>query len=159
MCGRSDFLLYLSPLVKVGCISEKQKKIHFSLVFRSICTTFAAVNVRRKRNMASWLLLAVFVPMLLLSSLHIHGYEQTGDDQCTECVHHQCGGHLGQQTLSLHDCLMCQFLTLSMSVAACIVAVTFFHHVYKLTFAQGYGHLCSQALGVTVTRGPPAYLF
>ena len=109
--------------------------------------------------MASWLLLAVFVPMLLLSSLHIHGYEQTGDEQCKECVHHHCGGHLGQQTLSLHDCLMCQFLTLSMTVAACIVAITLFHHVYRLTFAQGRERLCKQVLGGIVTRGPPAYLF
>lgn len=121
--------------------------------------TFAAVKANRKRKIVSWMLLAVFVPMLLLSSLHIHGYEQTGDDQCTECVHHHCGGHIGQQTLSLHECVLCQFLTLSMTVAACIVAITLFHHVYRLTFAQGRERLCKQALGGIVTRGPPAYLF
>jgi hypothetical protein len=123
------------------------------------CCTFAAVNVRRKRNMASWLLLAVFVPMLLLSSLHIHGYEQSADDLCTECVHHHCGGHLGQQTLSLDNCLLCQFLTLPMAVAACLAAVTLFTTIVRLTHAQCREHICKQALGVTVTRGPPAYPF
>ena len=109
--------------------------------------------------MASWLLLAVFVPMLLLSSLHIHGYEQAADDLCTECVNHHCGGHLGQQTLSLDNCLLCQFLTLPMAVAACIAAVTLFNAVVRLTHAQGNDRICQQALGIIVTRGPPAYPF
>ena len=143
---------------KINNKSEKCKKKRIYFVVYALICTFAAVKANRKRNIASWMLLAVFVPMLILSSLHIHGYEQAGDEQCTECVHHQCGGHLGQQTLSLHDCLMCQFLTLSITLATCISAVTLFIHIYKLTFAQSYGHLCSQALGATVTRGPPAYL-
>ena len=129
------------------------------MVVSQLFLTFAAVNVRRKRNMASWLLLAVFVPMLLLSSLHIHNYEQSADEQCTECVHHQCGGHIGQQTLSLDDCLLCQFLTLSVTIAACIVAFTLFYHAVKLEFAQGRDRLFNGALGAVVTRGPPAYSF
>ena len=95
--------------------------------------------------------------MLLLSSLHIHSYEQTADDQCTECVHHHCGGHIGQQTLSLDDCLLCQFLTLPMAVAACIVAVTLINNHYKLTNAQSQNRICKKVLGVAVTRGPPAF--
>ena len=111
-----------------------------------------------KRQINSWLLLAVFVPMLLLSSLHIHGYGQAAEDQCTECVNHHCDGHLGQQTLSLHDCLLCQFLTLPMVVAACIVAVTLYNNVFRLTNAQGYDRISKKVLGVAVTRGPPVYL-
>jgi hypothetical protein len=121
--------------------------------------TFAAVNANKKRKIVSWMLLAVFVPMLLLSSLHIHSYDQTGDDQCTECVHHHCGGHIGQQTLSLDNCLLCQFLTLLMTAATSIVAATFFYHAFRLAYAQGRNRICMQALGAVVTRGPPAYLF
>ena len=41
MCGQFDFFSYLSPLVKIGCISEiKTKNFLFCFVFRSICTTF-----------------------------------------------------------------------------------------------------------------------
>ena len=120
----------------------------------SLIRTFAAVKMT-KRQMNSWLLLAVFVPMLLLSSLHIHGYEQALDDQCTECVNHHCGGHIGQQTLSLDDCLLCQFLTLPMVVAASIAAVTLYNNVFRLTNAQGYDRICKKVLGVAVTRGPP----
>ena len=108
--------------------------------------------------MASWLLLAVFVPMLLLSSVHIHGYEQSADDVCTECVHHQCGGHLGQQTVSMDNCLLCQFLTLPMAAAVCMAAVTLFHVVFRLSHAQGHDRIKSGALGVVVTRGPPTLL-
>ena len=118
--------------------------------------TFAGVKMT-KRHISAWLLLAVFVPMLLLSSLHIHSYEQTADDQCTECVHHHCGGHIGQQTLSLDDCLLCQFLTLPMAVAVCIAAVTLFNNVFRLTNTQGYDRICKKVLGVAVTRGPPAF--
>jgi len=113
----------------------------------------------KKRQLSSWLLLAVFVPMLLLSSLHIHDYEQSAEDLCTECVHHQCGGHLGQQTLSMDNCLLCQFLTLPMALAACIIAATAFIHLDRLAYAQGTDRICKQALGVVVTRGPPTYSF
>ena len=124
------------------------------LVLLSFIRTFAAVKMA-KRQISSWLLLAVFVPMLLLSSLHIHGYVQTADDECAECVHHHCGGHIGQQTLSLDDCLLCQFLTLPMAVATCIVAVTLLINAYRLTFGQRHDCICTHVLGVVVTRGPP----
>lgn len=73
--------------------------------------------MRKKRQIASWLLLAVFVPMMLLSSLHIH-YTENANDDCEACVNHHCTGHLAQQTVDIHQCVLCQFLTLPMAVAA-----------------------------------------
>ena len=154
MYNRSDFLLYLSPLVKVSCISEKQKKIHFSLVFRSICTTFAAVNVRRKRNMASWLLLAVFVPMLLLSSLHIHNSSVLAEESCSECVQHNCHGHLGELTTTMHACVLCQFLTMSF-VAAAVFAVVLYNKVCKTQMAQRQCDVHLDVCGIPTLRAPP----
>lgn len=116
--------------------------------------TFAAVKANRKRKIVSWMLLAVFVPMLLLSSLHIHGYEQTGDDQCTECVHHHCGGHIGQQTLSLHECVLCQFLTLSF-VAAVVFATVVFNKVCKTPMAQRQCDVHLDVCGIPTLRAPP----
>lgn len=37
---------YVEPYSKVGCISEKQRKRTFLLVFHTICTTFATTNLK-----------------------------------------------------------------------------------------------------------------
>ena len=79
-----------------------------------------------RRRQASWLLLLVFVPMLVLSSLHIHAYQYAVHTECAECVnHHPHAGHVAAATPSLHDCVLCQFLTLTY-LAATIVAAVFF---------------------------------
>ena len=104
-----------------------------------------------RRIIAAYVLLAVFLPMLLLSSLHVHETTQRTD---TECVHDHCGGHLTQITTELHDCVLCQFLTLSMLTAA-VMAVTVYIHVCKNHHAQllcGYQTACC---GITFKRGPP----
>ena len=78
--------------------------------------TFAIVNTTNKRHFASWVLLAVFVPMLLFSSLHIHE-SAVEEISCTDCVHHVCHGHIAQQAAHLHECVLCQFLTLTFVAA------------------------------------------
>ncbi|MBR1414970.1 MAG: hypothetical protein IJ570_03800 [Prevotella sp.] len=67
------------------------------------------------------MLLAVFVPMLLLASLHVHEQGAAAADSCVECVEHHCGGHFGQQTLSMHPCVLCQFLSLPVVLAAMVL--------------------------------------
>jgi hypothetical protein len=68
---------------------------------------------RRKERLA-WVLLMVFIPMLLLSSLHIHSMMETEDVGCYECQHHlQHAGHLTSAAFSLDDCLLCQMLSVS----------------------------------------------
>lgn len=97
--------------------------------------TFAAVNVKNKRHIASWLLLAVFVPMLILSSVHVHRLAEIAQD--AECVHHQCHGHLVELTPTMHACVLCQFVSLTYTVAiataialVCTTAVaTVWHHL------------------------------
>lgn len=37
---------YVELYSKVGCISEKQRKRTFLLVFHTICTTFATTNLK-----------------------------------------------------------------------------------------------------------------
>lgn len=43
--------------------------------------------------------------------------------ECKDCVHHSCHGHLTQMATWTHDCLLCQFLTLTFVATA---AVTLF---------------------------------
>jgi hypothetical protein len=108
-----------------------------------------------KRHIASWLLLAVFVPMLLLSSVHIHETGETIETECADCVHHSCHGHLTAAATWAHDCVLCQFLTLPM-LAAILLAVTLYVHVCKKFRAQplcGFRTICC---GTIITRGPPS---
>ena len=116
--------------------------------------TFAAVNVKSRRHIASWMLLAVFVPMLLLSSLHIHVSANIAQDNCSECVHHQCHGHLGELTTTMHACVLCQFLTLSF-MAAAVFAIVYYNKVFKFHLAQRRRDIRSDSCGIPQLRAPP----
>ena len=118
--------------------------------------TFAAVKANRKRKIVSWMLLAVFVPMLLLSSLHIHSYDQTGDDQCTECVHHHCGGHLTQLSTTMHQCVLCQFLSLTLVIAGAVCLVNINKEASVRIDAQ-QRNVCVAHSGIVGLRAPPAF--
>lgn len=120
----------------------------------TLCT-FAAVIMNRKRHIASWTLLAVFVPMLLLSSLHIHSYNTLAYGTCTECVHHHCAGHLGQQTPSVHDCVLCQFLSLPM-LAVAVATLILYNKLRAIAYATVSGSVCLSCCSMAALRGPPA---
>lgn len=116
--------------------------------------TFAAVNANKKRKIVSWMLLAVFVPMLVLSSVHVHGYSNSLVDKCNECVQHHCHGHLGQQTASLHECVLCQFLSLPMLTVA-VLTLIIFNKVSKIHFVQRQSIVHFDACGIPTLRAPP----
>lgn len=130
-----------------------RKKIHFS----SKSHTFAAVDLLLKRHIASWLLLAVFLPVLLLSSLHTHeNYVWAGSDmECADCLQHSCQGHMTATATWSHDCVLCQFLTLPMLTAA-VMVVAVFVVVCKGIFVRSLCGKFSGNHGVVVLRGPPS---
>ena len=141
---------------RIQGIRQRRRKMPFVLAIQKILITFAAVNLTTKRHLASWLLLAVFLPMLVFSSLHVHeGAVSQAEKECTDCTHNNCHGHLTQTATWAHDCVLCQFLTLTMLTAAA-AAVTVYIHVCKLSYSQP---LCSHhaaCCGNIVTRGPPS---
>ena len=118
-------------------------------------STFVNMYSTKRRHIASWLLLAVFVPILFFSSLHVHeGSVLQAETECTGCMHNSCHGHLTQTALWTHDCVLCQFLTLIM-LTATATAVTVYIHVCKTNLAQPlYGYHAGNC-GIIVTRGPP----
>lgn len=93
--------------------------------------------------------------MLLLSSLHIHPIQSSAsNEECTDCILHHCGGHIGQQKLTMHDCVLCQFLSLPMvAVAQDGIQID---GICKISYAQCQHTLLLLTLGIIVTRGPPA---
>ena len=94
--------------------------------------------------------------MLLFSSLHIHPDQALTQDECTDCVAHHCGGHIGQQTLSFDDCVLCQFLTLSFVAVACVSLIAARKSVNSRINAQQC-HVSVAYHGIVGLRAPPAF--
>lgn len=116
---------------------------------------FAAVSIKLKQQIASRVLLAVFLPMLLLSSFHTHSVQLSpADEECADCVQHHCTGHIGQLGATMHECVFCQFLSLPMVVATAAVIHTFF--VCTRECVQCRPALPALTLGAVTVRGPPA---
>ena len=102
------------------------------------------VKIRLKRKISAWILLSVFVPMLVISSFHVHGSEASLNDSCHECINHiPHAGHLIAEHMGLHACILCQFLS-SAYLAASTMAVTLFYafsqerHCFIHQFIQSF---------------------
>ena len=108
-----------------------------------------------KRHIASWVLLAVFLPMLIFASLHIHEYHVSTETECAECVAHHSHGHIGQTDVSFDNCVPCQFLLLTFVVAAFAAVAHFFSVLWIRHALQAYT-IYGASWGNNVTRGPPA---
>jgi len=83
------------------------------------------MNAKTKTTFASWALLAVYVPMLILSSLHIHHAEAASEYSvfvCAQCINHQHhAGHLQAFTPHQHDCVLCQIIHVPYLLASAVV--------------------------------------
>ena len=100
--------------------------------------------------MASILLLATYLPMVVSSSLHVHHETVDTLDDCQQCV-----GHIEKAHHHEHDCLYCLFLSLDylgenamQSVA--ILPATDHYAVETTERADLFRH------GVAQLRAPPA---
>ena len=74
-----------------------------------------AMKQIRRKQIASWLLLLAFLPMLLISSVHVHKHSnsQYAEIECGKCVQHlPCDGHLNIDDNRSHECVLCQFVSL-----------------------------------------------
>jgi hypothetical protein len=115
------------------------------------------VKLDNRRHIASWLLLAVFVPMLILSSLHVHERSVAAPEkECVDCVHHSCHGHLTQMASWTHDCVLCQFLSLTFVAfgVACLIIIN------KVVSLRRDAQRCNVNIaycGIVGLRAPPAF--
>ena len=112
------------------------------------------MKLTEKRHIASWTLLAVFVPLLLFSSIHIHESHDSAQTECDDCATHHCHGHIIQTELSFCDCVLCQFLSLSF-VAARVAAIIFIFNVLWIFKAPLHCAVYDTCRDNHVTRGPP----
>ncbi len=113
------------------------------------------MEVKLKRHIATWVLLAVYVPMLVFSSLHVHSAASAAEAECADCVLHHCGGHLQQHSSSSHPCVLCQFLTLQF-LAVAIATVVCYSKQSKISFAQRRSFVHFESCGITTLRALPS---
>ena len=116
------------------------------------------MNTITKRHIASWVLLAVYLPMLLVSSLHIHGEAEAHETACAECVQHQCHGHLSQLSDGMHQCVLCQILTLTY-VATAAGMLLCYQPKRKAVYAKYRQTPCLTYAGFISLRAPPTLFF
>ncbi len=75
-------------------------------------------GVTRRQRLFAWMILSVYVPMVLLASLHVHSFNEYSKaidcDQCHTAVHHS--GHITAGSHHIDECLSCRFLSTQIDV-------------------------------------------
>lgn len=109
---------------------------------------------QRSRVIKAWVLLSVFISMMALSALHRHEAVADTAFDCTECAHHVHHSHLTAGFSSIHDCLLCQFLTLNY-IAAAAVALALTAPNVSATIRRNANALRNRTGGCRAPRAPP----
>ena len=102
------------------------------------------------RRIASWTLLVAYMPLVVLSSLHVHHETVDMHDDCMQCV-----GHIEEQHNHQCDCQYCHVLSQSYLGQADGQTVVLLPVTERLTLMA-----CEPAVqlhyGVSLLRAPPA---
>ena len=113
------------------------------------------MRIQRKRIASAWLLLSVFVSMMMLTALHSHQPAASVVD-CVECDHHvQHHSHLTADAGHMHDCVLCQFLSLPY-IPATAIAVVLFAVVTHIAPQHRFCFIVSNGGNAQSSRAPPA---
>lgn len=147
-------LLVKSFFLRMAVIERKKRQIYAEKIFFS---NFAAMSINAKRKTASWILLAIFLPMLLLASLHTHDSNASSHHSSIECVDHHCSGHLIPYSANSHVCVVCQIMTFSVLLVSTISVCVPFSY-FQSTKARKRFCVSFSLVGVKGMRAPPCLL-
>jgi len=115
------------------------------------------MKLEKRRHIASCVLLTVFLSMVCISSLHVHeDVAASTMTECADCMQHNCHGHLTQTALWVHDCVLCQFLTLSFVLLGA-VGIIIINKVVRLKADVQQRINCNAYSGIVGLRAPPAF--
>ena len=65
-------------------------------------------------------LLAVFLPMVIISSVHVHHVDSVDNDLCVKCVRHvPHATHFSAHIVKFEHCLFCHFMSLVFMATDC----------------------------------------
>lgn len=66
-------------------------------------------------------MLCVFMPMLMLASVHVHQQVESVPADCYECLHNlHHSAHLSSASITIDNCPLCHFLTTPYVVATTV---------------------------------------
>lgn len=111
-------------------------------------------GLARKRRWYAWALLAVFVPMLLFSLVHVHEQGTVTETECIDCAHHVNHSHLAMADFCVDNCVLCQMLSLPF-VAAILLSVVVFPTTGISLHQQDEALTASGFAGNRSCRAPP----
>lgn len=77
------------------------------MFFKKSVILHPGMRYQTMRHIISILLLAIYLPTVALSSIHVHHDTIDAHDDCL-----QCSGHFEKQHHHQHDCQYCTFLSL-----------------------------------------------
>ena len=110
---------------------------------------------QRKRHIIAWVLLAVFVPAVLASSLHTHPEVVDSAAECSQCAHHvPHDGHIGADNGGIRDCVLCHFLGLPF-VAPLLLSLSVVPVVLLMQGAAADSLLLNRCGCLFRSRAPP----
>lgn len=122
---------------------------------REVLSIQPTMKISTRRQWYARFLLSIFVPILLIASVHVHQQETDVSATCYSCQHHlHHSGHLTTATFHSGNCVLCSLLTMPY-VAATVVALTFFAVATGKCRALPTSHVHKAAYGVTSLRAPP----
>lgn len=115
------------------------------------------MGIRVRRRLSAWLLLLVFVPVMVATSLHVHGYEGVSIAECDQCLHHvHHSGHFNVYADHMVDCVLCQFAALPFVTATAVsVAIAVGFHLVAYAYILKVASL--GVCDVKSTRAPPLF--
>jgi predicted RNA-binding Zn-ribbon protein involved in translation (DUF1610 family) len=111
-------------------------------------------ELKRRRQLFARILLSVFVPMMMLSAVHVH--EEASHFECEQCAQHiSHAGHLSAASSHDYNCVLCQFLTLPF-IPAVVVGTLFLFIIHQVSRQWQIHYAPCSVIISHSQRGPPA---
>ncbi len=120
---------------------------------------FSHNGITRKQRLFAWMMLSVYVPMVLLASLHVHSindFSRAVDcDQCHTAVHHS--GHITTSNHHIDECLSCRFLSTQIDVPRTVTSLVVKQVTTQLEYYLA-GDPVIRVVAQPSLRAPPSIL-
>lgn len=113
----------------------------------------------RRQQFFAWVMLLVYLPIVLLSSVHVHSLQEiTESIDCYQCqTGHHHSGHITTDSPHHDECLSCRFLGTQVVVTESEDLGQDIQPTSKLEFCQ-VTESCSRSVEHPSLRAPPALL-
>ena len=116
-------------------------------------------GITRRQQWFAWIILLVYVPMVLFSSLHVHSLNEYAElvdcNLCETSTHHS--GHITVSPQQHGDCLSCRFLTTQVDIPTGVVSFVDNQIVSKLEFSRATEPVFPKVAHPSL-RAPPSIL-